>query len=162
MAVTGDQDVVSTVDPPEPVLSRATRALLAFVALVLGWGVGGGIAFAFEGLMVGGRSDLREMSVFVMLMGLFALGGWAVSALPLALFGSQRGLLFAPFAAPAVGGVCGVALLAIEMWIFFDWPPRTLLGADAGTIYLLTLGGLIGATTWWTYTSSLRRWTRRR
>jgi hypothetical protein len=144
-------------------VARGRRALIALASLLVGWLVGSAVAFGFEGLMVGGRSDSTEMLTFALLIGLFAGGAWAVSVLPIALYAPPRGRFFSPVAAPVIGGVCGVLLLVLQVWIFFDPPPWELVsgGGNAGSVYLLILAGIVGATTWSVYTASIRRSMRR-
>ena len=121
-------------------------------------------ALGFEGLAVGGGVDSMDMLLFVLLIGLFAGGGWAITVLPLVVLGDHGGWLFDPRFAPVVGAMCGVGLLVLEMWIFFDVAPWDSLtaGFDAGSAYLLILSGIVGATTWSVYTSRVRRQARPR
>jgi hypothetical protein len=145
-------------------LSRRFRVLTAFVSLLAGWLVAGSAALGFEGLAVDGRVVSADMLLFVLIIGLFAAVGWAVSVLPLVLLGDHGAWPFEPQLAPLVGALCGCALLLVEMWVFFDSPPWEALTApfEAGSGYLLILAGITGATTWSVYTRWVRRLARKR
>ncbi len=121
---TGDLDV--------PVPPRPTRAALAFGALWVGWICGSLVTWGVE-LMVSGPTRWGDILLFDAIIGGFAAGAWAVSVLPLALFGTQRGWFFHVVPAPLIGAVCGVALLVLEYWIFFDVSPGDLV--EGGTTF---------------------------
>lgn len=106
-----------------------------------------------------GPTRWGDILLFDAVIGGFAAGAWAVSVLPLALFGTQRGWFFHVVPAPVIGAVCGVALLVLEYWIFFDVSPADLRagGTSFQDGYLMVVAAVIGAVTWWTYTWRLRR-----
>ncbi len=139
------------------------RVALAFGALLLGWLAGSAMSWWIEGLTAGG-SGWADVLAFDVIIGLFALGAWLVSVLPLALFGNHDRWFFRPVAAPAVGAVCGVVLLLLEIWIFFGDPPWQIVrgGMDSGAVYLMTVAGVLGGVLWLAYTSWMHHRRRRR
>jgi hypothetical protein len=140
--------------------SAPVRVTIAFVSGVLGWLLASAAAFAFDRFMIqGGGSAAGDMLLFVLLIGLSAGGAWIVSVLPLVVFGDHGSWLFRPMTAPLVGGSCGVLLLALENWIFFDFSPRQLVdgGLDVSEAYLFALAAIVGAGTWTAYNTVIRR-----
>ena len=136
------------------------RVTLALASGLLGWLLASAASFAFDRFLVqGGGSATGDMLVFVLLIGAFVAGAWTVSVLPLVLFGDHRSWIFRPLVAPLVGASCGVLLLVLENWAFFDFPPWQLIdgGLDFGEVYLLTLAAVVGAATWTAYTVLIRR-----
>lgn len=132
-----------------------TRVAVAFASLVLGWLAATIAVFAFERLLVqGGGSSTGDILVFVLFIGFCAGGAWVVSVLPLVLFVDHRRAPFRPVAAPAIGAGCGVVLLAVESWLFFDTPPWEVPadGIDFSEAYLFGLAAVVGAVTWTAYT----------
>lgn len=140
------------------------RVTVAFASGVLGWLLAGAASFAFDRFLVqGGGSATGDMLVFVLLIGAFVAGAWTVSVLPLVLFGDHGSWIFRPLVAPLVGASCGVLLLVLENWVFFDFPPWQLIagGLDFSEAYLLALAGVVGAVTWTIYTVAAQRASRR-
>jgi hypothetical protein len=138
--------------------SRATikliRVAAAFGSVVLGWIAAIFAVFAFERLLVqGGGSSTGDLLVFVLFIGFYAGAAWVVSVLPLVLFVDHRRWIFRPMAAPAVGAGCGMVLLALEQWLFFDTPPWEVPadGIDFSEAYLFALAAVVGAVTWTAY-----------
>lgn len=140
-----------------PARPRA-RVTAAFRALVVGWLAGSAVTWLVEA-STGGRAGWGDTLLFDLFIGLFAGGGWLLSVLPFALFASHDSWLFRPVTAPLVGAACGVALLLLEIWVFFDDPPWRMVrgGVDSGAVYLLTVGAVVGAVLWSTYTGWAER-----
>lgn len=135
-----------------------TRVSLAFGALLVGWLAGSAVTWLVEASSRG-RPAVGDTLLFDLLIGLFAAGAWVVSVLPLALFGNHDSWFFRPVTAPVVGAVCGVALLLLEIWIFFGDPPSRALrgGVASGAGYLSTVGAVVGAVAWTAYTAWMHR-----
>lgn len=134
------------------------RVAVAFGALLVGWIAGCVVVLGVEGFLVAG-SDLDDVLGFALLIGAFAGGAWLVSVLPLALFGNHDGWFFRPAYAPLVGAACGVALLLLEIWVFFGDPPWGVVRGriDFGAVYLLVVAAVVGGALWTSYTAWMRR-----
>lgn len=134
--------------------------MAALGAALGGWLVGAAVVIAFETLLVAGPVNSEADLFFILFLGLFAGLGWAVSVLPLAMFGNHEHWFFSPRAAPLVGAACGVLLLALELRVFFGEAPWPFRGGavDPQAVYPLTVAGIVGATTWSLYTWLVRWW----
>ena len=128
----------------------ALRVGFSFLALVAGWIAAIATTLALEA----GMSTPRwaDVLLFDLIIGAVALAAWAVSVVPLAIYGDHGSAFFRPALAPVIGAVCGVALLLAAVWIMGTPPARFLGGDPAATWYFVAPAAVLGGTCWWIYT----------
>ena len=121
-------------------MPRRSRALVSFLAVIIGWTAGTGLFLLTAWLVWGSFADV---DVVVLWTIPFAAIGWLVFFLPIAFFFEPRGAVFTFPAFAFVGACLGVVAFALlvgwwaplwqESYVYLAHP--AVLGFVAGTVY---------------------------